>query len=254
MTGKRPRLSPAESEQLIIEYGDLVNALARSLLRKLPPNVEFDDLLQDGYIGLLGTLIQATKRDNDRQYRQYLTQRIRGAMLDGLRENDPGTRKIRRDMRNVERAIHRLSHQFGRAPLEAEVAMELQIPLTEYQTQLQEADGYTLFSLDDFGDDDSRQDFLDWCANTNSDPLAALERRVLQRTLLIAISDLSAREGEVMSLYYIHELTMKDVGVKLNLTEGRISQIHTQAIAKLRAAVVGEDDKSPMLKPRWRTS
>ena len=254
MTEKRPRLSPAESEQLITRHGDLVNALARSLLRKLPPNVELDDLLQDGYIGLLGTLIQATKRDNDRQYRHYLTQRIRGAMLDGLRVNDPGTRKIRRDMRGVERAIHRLSHQLGRAPLEVEVATELQIPLTEYQLLLQEADGYTLFSLDDFDDDDSRRDFLDWCANTNSDPLAALERRILQRTLLIAISDLSAREGEVMSMYYIHELTMKDVGAKLNLTEGRISQIHTQAIAKLRAAVVGEADKSPMLKPRWRIS
>jgi RNA polymerase sigma factor (sigma-70 family) len=109
-------------------------------------------------------------------------------------------------------------------------------------------------SLEDFELHDRPDHFMDWCAATNSDPLAALERKVLQRTLLIAISDLSEREDQVMTEYYVSGLTMKQIGDKLAVSEGRISQIHTQAIAKLRAAVLAAEASPSMLTPRLRTS
>ena len=174
-------------------------------------------------------------------------------MLDGLRDIDPATRSVRRAMRSVEHAINQLGHQLGRSPNEEEVARSLAMSLAEYQRLLQDAHGYTLFSIEDFDDRDSPADFLEWCMNTKSDQLSALERRALQRTLLIAISDLSEREDEVMTLRYVEDLTMSLIGERLGLTEGRISQIHSQATAKLRAAVMGPDVSPPVLATRWRT-
>ena len=248
----RRKLTEGESERLIAEHAPLVKAIAQSLLRKLPASVALDDLMQDGFIGLLGAMLQTTKERAGGQFQKYVSQRVRGAMLDGLREHDPGTRAVRHAMRRVERAIHALGHQLGRSPSEEELANSLAMPLPDYQRLLQEAHGYTLFSIEDFDDRDSTLEFVEWCVTTQSDPVAALERRSLQRKLLIAISDLSVREDEVMTLLYVHDLTMRIAGERLQLSEGRISQIHTQAIAKLRAAVMGTEDRSSLLAPRRR--
>jgi RNA polymerase sigma factor for flagellar operon FliA len=249
----RRKLTDSESDRLVTEHAPLVKAIAQSLLKKLPASVELDDLVQDGFVGLLGAILQTTKARVGAHYLNYISQRVRGAMLDGLRDIDPATRSVRRAMRSVEAAINQLSHQLGRSPNEEEVALSLAMPLREYQRLLQDAHGYTLFSIEDFDDRDSPADFLEWCMNTKSDPLSALERRVLQRKLLIAISDLSVREDEVMTLRYVEDLTMSSIGERLGLTEGRISQIHSQAIAKLRAAVMGADVSPPVLATRWRT-
>ena len=249
---KRPKLTEQESERLIVENMSLVKAIAQSLVRKLPSSVELDDLVQDGYIGLLGAILQTTKERESSHFHNYISQRVRGAMLDGLRELDPGTRSVRRAMRRVEQAIHQLGHQLGRSPNENEVAQALAMPLADYQRLLQEAHGYTFLSIEDFNDSESPADFLEWCMVTQSNPLAALERKALQRQLLIAISDLSAREDEVMSLRYVDDLTMKNIGERLGLSEGRISQIHTQAIAKLRAAVIAGEERPSLLRPRLR--
>lgn len=249
---QRRRLSAQESEQLIAQHTPLVKAIAQSLVRKLPASVELDDLVQDGYIGLLGAILQSTRERESRHFQNYISQRVRGAMLDGLREIDPGTRAVRRAMRRVEQAIQQLSQQLGRSPNEGEVAQSLAMPLADYQRLLQDAHGYTFLSIEDFNDQDSPADFLDWCMSSQSDPLAALERKALQRQLLIAISDLSGREEQVMNLRYVDELTMKQIGDRLELSEGRISQIHSQAIAKLRAAVIGAEQRPNLLAPRMR--
>ena len=252
---KRRKLSEEDCERLVEQHAPLVAAIARSLLRKLPANVLADDLMQDGFIGLMTAIIQSTTHHAGKHYQAYLSQRIRGAMLDGLRENDPATRRVRREMRRVEAAIHQLGHRFGRAPTEGEIAEELGMPLASYQELLQETDGYMLFSLADFDDADPGKDFIAWCASTNSSPLAALERRSVQKTLLRAISDLSEREEEVMKCYYVDGLPMREIGRQCSITESRVSQIHAQAIAKLRAAVLAEENRgqSP-LSPRWRTT
>jgi RNA polymerase sigma factor for flagellar operon FliA len=253
LTERRKQLSDEECERLIEKYTPLVSSIARSLLRKLPPSVEADDLMQDGYMGLLVAVIQATTVHAEHSFNAYLSQRIRGAMLDGLRENDHGSRKVRQEMRRVELAINRLSHHLGRMPQESEVAAALEMPLDAYQALLQQADGYVLFSLEDFDDSRPGHDFMAWCANTSANPLAALERKIVQRTLLGAINGLNERETQVMQFYYVDNLPMREVGVRLGVTEGRVSQIHTQAIAKLRAAVL-DDSKPSILQPRWRLS
>ncbi len=248
------KLSDAECNHLIAQHTPLVNAIARSLLRRLPANVEADDLIQDGMVGLLVAIIQSTTSQAGNNYNAYLSQRIRGAMLDGLRENDPGSRKVRKEMRRVEIAITRLCHQLGRMPLEGEVAEALGMALDAYQALLQQADGYTLFSLEDFDEAKQEHDFISWCANTNSNPVAALERKIVQRTLLLALSELTEREEAVMQAYYAENRTMREIGTLLGITEGRVSQLHAQAIARLRAAILGDNSKPSILKPRWRTA
>ena len=251
---KRRKLTEDESDRLITEHAPLVAAIARSLLRKLPASVVVDDLIQDGFLGLMAAIIQSTTTHAGRHYNAYLSTRIRGAMLDGLRENDPGSRRMRREMRRVEQTIHKLSYSLGRAPHEGEVAEAMEMLLPEYQDLLLEASGYMLFSLDDFNDADPGKDFMAWCASTNSNPLAALERRTVQRTLLLAISDLTEREEAVMKGYYVDGVSMKEIGVGLGITESRVSQIHTQAIAKLRAAMLGDVSAPSPLTPRWRVA
>lgn len=251
---KRQKLTQAERDRLVTKYTPLVTAIAKSLLKKLPTSVDADDLVQDGFLGLLGAILQSTKTRASGHFRNYVSQRVRGAMLDGLRETDHGSRVVRQEMRRVERAIHQLGHQLGRAPNEGEIAAALSMSLQAYQKLLMDAHGYTLLSLEDFDDTDPEKDFLDWCVKTSSDPLAALEREALQRTLLVAISKLSAQEEQIMTLYYENELTMKAIGKRQQISESRVSQIHTQAIANLRAAVVVDDTKRSLLAPRWRVS
>lgn len=248
----RKRLTDDECERLVVQHAPLVSVIARSLLRRLPANIEIDDLIQDGMVGLLITIIQSTTVEASRRYNAYLSLRIRGAMIDGLRENDPGSRKVRHEMRRVEVAINRLSHHLGRMPQEGEVALELDIPLEKYQTLLEQAHGYTLLSLEDFDENNAEQDFLDWCASTNANPLAALERKVVQKTLLRAISELTEKEEQTLHHYYSEERTMKEIAGLLGVSEGRISQIHTQAVAKLRAAVLGDNTHPSILLPRKR--
>lgn len=250
---KRER-KPTENERLVTEHGRVVKAIAYALSIRLPSSVQFDDLVQDGFVGLMEAILQTTKERVGAHYSNYISQRVRGAMLDGLRENDPGTRSVRRTMRDVERAIQQLSHQLGRSPSEKEVALALAMPLGEYQRLLQDAHGYALLSFEDFDDRNSPRDFLEWCRDSKADPLAALERRSLQQQLLIAIGDLSTREVEVMTLRYQDDLTMLRIGERLGLTEGRISQIHSQVIAKLRAAVTDTEASPSLLATRRRTT
>lgn len=259
---QRTRLSSEECEALIERYSPLVKAIAQSLLRRLPPSVELDELMQEGYLGLMGGLFQATRMQAEGQYRSYLAQRVRGAMLDGLRAADHGSRRTRKRMREVEQAIHELRHGLGREPLESEVAAKLGIALADYQHLLQQAHEYRLLSLEDFAGDEGGSEaetertsgFVEWCAATGSDPFAALQRRQVQRRLLQALSGLAENENAVLQGYYVEELTMREIGERLRLTEGRISQIHAQAIARLRADLFGADTSPSPLKPRKRTS
>lgn len=253
MTGTT-KFTAAESARMVAEYAPMVKSIANSLLRRLPSSVEGDDLVQDGFVGLIGALLQATKTHAGEHFERYLSQRVRGAMLDGLRKSDHGSRRVRLEMRRVECAIHRLSHRLGRAPREGEVATELAISLPTYRKLLLDAHGYTLLSLDDFDDPDPNRHFIDWCADTRTDPLAALQRQALQLALLRAAKDFSVREEQVMSMHYMDALRAKEIGVRLGISAGRVSQIHTQAIAKLRAAILGDDDRHSLLAPRWRAS
>jgi RNA polymerase sigma factor for flagellar operon FliA len=248
---KAPRpINHPDNQRLIEQHTPLVKKIAFKMAQGLSANVEYDDLVQDGMMGLIDVILRATKATAGAEFEHYIAQRARGAMLDGLRANDPGSRQIRQDMRKAELAIQRLGHVLGRAPSEGEVATALDLPLPEYQRILQEAHGYVLISLDDLGDEDSPASYLELCATSNADPLVALQRTALRQALGEAIKKLPKQEMSVLNFYYEEDMRMHEIGKALGLSEARVSQIHAQAIALLRAAFVGGEQTVSLLKPR----
>lgn len=247
-----PDLGEVESRRLMEEHSPLVRQIAASMARDLPDSVQMNDMVQDGMLGLMDAILRANKAMTAQQFRSYAATRIRGAVLDGLRALDWGTRRVRRVMREVEICTQQLCHALGRAPNETEVAHAMGIPLTQYQHTLQEAQGYTLISLEDLNDGEGQEgtDYLDQCVSTQTDPLAVLERAAFRQLLARSLMDLPAQEKVVVSQYYEGGLTLKQIGEGLQLSEARISQIHAQAIVRLRAAVLGGEPRSRVLAPR----
>jgi RNA polymerase sigma factor FliA len=225
-----------DKEHLIEGYAPMVKRIAFQLMARLPASVDVDDLIQNGMMGLL----DAINRFEDglgAQFETYAVQRIRGAMLDGLRDNDWLPRSLRRDMRRIEAAIHSLEQAHGRHPSETELAESLGVSLPEYQHMLQEARGHQLVYLEDFnreeGDDYLERHLVQHGAN----PLEQLEDADMRRRLVTAIEGLPEREKMVMALYYDEELNLREIGEVLGVTESRVCQLHSQAVARLRAGV-----------------
>jgi RNA polymerase sigma factor for flagellar operon FliA len=243
-------ITTTESQRLIAEHTPMVKRIARKLARKLPSSVECDDLIQDGLLGLIDAIVRASRTTIGGQFESYVAKRAHGAMVDGLRANDPGSRQIRKEMRRVEVAIQQLSHQLGRTPMESEVAATLDLPLADYQHMLQEAHGYLLISLDDLIGGDDAHEYRLQCGAGSADPLVALERTALRNALAKAIGALPEQGKQILHLYYAEDQKMWEIGELLSLSESRVSQLHTHAIAQLRATVLGGDKPTALLKPR----
>ena len=228
-------------EQLVSKYAPLVKRIAFHLMARLPASVEVDDLVQNGMIGLLDA-IGRYEEGLGAQFETYAVQRIRGAMLDGLRDNDWLPRGARREMRRVEAAIHKLEHENGRQPSESELAKALEMNLADYQKLLLEARGHQLVYLEDLTDGQG-DDYLErHGAIAGFDPLALLEEEGTRIALVNAIEALPEREKMMMALYYEQDLNLREIGEVLGVTESRVCQLHTQAIARLRVAVAGNDE------------
>ena len=226
----------------------LVKKIAYGMARRLPASVDPADLVQDGLLGLSEAMLRWTQETNGVHFENYMAMRAHGAMLDGLRALDPGSRKVRREMRQIEIAIQHLEHRHGRVPKEHEVAESLGMSIQAYQRILQEAHGYLLISLEDLSDD-SAESYLERCIAENADPLAVLERSSLRHTLAQAINRLPEQKKKLLKLYYEKGLKMHEVGAALKVSEARISQLHTQTIAQLRV-VIQEGTLTTLLKPR----
>jgi RNA polymerase sigma factor for flagellar operon FliA len=225
-------------DQLAVSYAPLVKRIAWQIMSRLPPSVEVEDLIQNGMMGLLDA-INRYEEGMGAQFETYAAQRIRGAMLDGLRENDWAPRSLRRDMRRIETAIQTLEQEYGRPPSETELAGHLNMPLADYQHMLQEARGHQLIYFDDFATENG-EDFLErHLGQSEANPLELLENADLKAQLVQAIENLPEREKMVMALYYDEDLNLREIGAVLGVTESRVSQLHSQAVARLRAQVVG---------------
>lgn len=242
-------LSHPHNQRLLAQHMPLVEKIARQLVKKLPANVECDDLIQDGMLGLIDAILRSSKESTRAQFESYIAQRARGAMLDGLRANDPGSRQLRQDMRRVEAAIQQLGHQLGRLPHEREVATRLGLPMRDYQHILQAAHGYVLISLEDLGGSDA-DNYLAHCSSSHTDPLGVLERAALRRALATGLWALPLQKQTVLQLYYEEEQKMRVIGNQLHVSEARVSQLHAQAIAQLRALILEGEDGPALLKPR----
>jgi len=228
-----------DREQLVQRFVPLVKRIAYHLMARLPANVQFEDLVQNGMLGLLDAL-DRFEEGFGAQFETYATQRVRGAMLDGLRENDWLPRNLRRELRRIEGAINALEHTHGRAPSERELADTLGVSLADYQKTLHEARGHQLVYFDDFvGEGD--EDFLDrHFTDNDADPSNILEDKNVKELLVKAIGRLPEREKLMMALYYEQELNLREIGEVMGVTESRICQLHTQAISRLRSQFMGE--------------
>ncbi len=227
-----------EVDRLVVTYAPLVKRLAYQMMSRLPASVEVEDLIQNGMMGLLDA-INRFEEGMGAQFETYAVQRIRGAMIDGLREADWAPRSTRRDMRRIEAAINALEQKNGRPPGESEIAGHLGLELSEYQRMLADARGHQLIYFDDFSSEDG-EDFLErHLGQTDANPLVLLEDADMKAKLVEAIQKLPEREKMVMALYYDEDLNLREIGEVLNVTESRVCQLHSQAVARLRAMMFG---------------
>lgn len=216
------------------QHSGLVRRLAHQMIAKLPANVEIDDLIQVGMIGLADAMTRFDAAQGV-QFETFATQRIRGAMLDELRGSDYLSRGTRKQQRTIESAVHKLEQKLGRAPVESEIARELGVSLIDYQELLGKVRGTQLVYLEDMSGDDSDNDFLDRHAGSDdSNPLAQLQDHRMRTALIEAIKVLPEREQYVMSMYYEHDMNLKEIAAVLKVTESRVCQLHSQSIARLR--------------------
>ena len=223
-----------DHEFLITECLPLVKFIAHRISSRLPAHVEVDDLIHSGILGLMDA-VKKFEPDRNIKFKTYAEQRIRGAILDGLRELDWVPRSLRRKKKDIENAYHLLEQQFGRAATDEEVADTLGLSLEELNKSLDELKGVTLGTFMDAGEDGEGESLISFVPDPDAeDPQIMLQAHELQTILKDAVDKLPTKERFVVQLYYFDELTMKEIGTLLNITESRVSQLHTKSMLRLR--------------------
>jgi RNA polymerase sigma factor for flagellar operon FliA len=231
--------SVPERDRILMEQLPTVRYLARRIHERLPQHVELDDLISAGMVGLIDAY---SKFDHSKhvQFKSYAQFRIRGAILDSLRTLDWSPRELRRKGRAVEEAIRSVTHKMGRVPTEPEIAREMDMGLSEYQQLLGELKGLEIGSLHMERTENSGDEELTYIPGSpDEDPLFRCLQGEMKQLLTDAIEELPEKERMVLTLYYYEELTMKEIGLTLGVVESRISQIHSSAVLRLRAALAG---------------
>ncbi len=228
--------TPAKDAQyrLVEQYAPLVKRIAYHLLARLPASVQLDDLTQAGMIGLLEA---AGKYDASKgaSFETYAGIRIRGAMLDEVRKGDWAPRSVHRNTRLVSDAIRAVEARTGRDAKDHEVAAELKMSLEDYYAILGDTQGSRLFSFDELFQAGEGGDLAEDADSAHPEPFRDLEDERFQQALAEAIASLPEREKLVISLYYDEELNLKEIGQVLGVSESRVSQLHSQCAARLRA-------------------
>lgn len=219
-------------EELILKYAPLVKKIAERMAVRLPPNISKEELIGPGVLGLFDAI---DKFDSTRgiKFRTYANLRIKGAILDELRKMDWISRSVRRNINRIEDAIRALELKLGREPKDDEIAEEMGLDMESYYRMISRSHGVNLLSLDELMPDGTTPKIAKQVSEQPS-PIDELKIKEIKSVIFKALSTLSKKEQIVMSLYYYDELTLKEIAKVLNLTESRISQIHSKAIIRLR--------------------
>ncbi len=245
----------ASCDELLLEQLPQVKYIARRIHERLPQHVPFDDLLHAGIVGLIDALHKYDASKNVR-FASYAKFRIRGAILDSLRDMDWSPRDLRRKARRLESAMQKLQSELGHSASEPELAQAMGMTLEEFQHMLDEIRGLEVGSLQIESLEDGRETDLSETipGPPDQDPLSLYLQGERKQMLADAIAQLPEREQQVLALYYQEELTMKEVGAVLGVGESRVSQIHSVAVARLRAALESAGQARELLLQPGRPS
>ncbi len=227
-------------EEVVHKYLHLVKYVAGRISINLPPNVEINDLNNDGILGL----IDATEKYDDARgvkFETYAITRINGAILDALRALDWVPRAVRQRARELERVYQELESEYGRAATPDEVADRMGLTRKELDVLMQKIRGTSVLSLEEFLPNEKGYEIplLGTLKDTETDVTSAVEAREVKAALVKAVEDLPPQERTVISLYYFEGLTLKEIKGVLNVSESRVSQIHAQAVIHLRGKLRG---------------
>jgi RNA polymerase sigma factor for flagellar operon FliA len=226
-------LNQHTKEILIKSHALIVKRIAYHVLGRLPPSIQLDDLMQAGMVGLLEA---AAHYDESKgaSFETYASIRIRGHILDEVRRNDWIPRSVYRNARLISAAVKRVENQLGREAKDHEVALELGLNLMEYHTLLNDSNGAHLYGFDDLGLTDDLLPSSDNSSHLTEPHISAQKVDMTQR-LAQVIEGLPKNERMVLSLYYEHDLNLKEIGEVLGVSESRISQLHSQATHRIKA-------------------
>ena len=230
--------SPSLRDKFIRQYMPLVKYVAGKVKPGMPGCVEFDDLVGFGQFGLLDA-INKFDPDKNVKFKTYAVTRIRGSIFDELRELDWVPRSVRQKSREIEDTIVELESKLGRTATDSEIAKEMGMTESEYQNTIMKVSGTSVLSLNDVwysgddGDHMSIGDNIESPASLNPDVI--VEREEVRKVIIEAINELPKNEKMVIVLYYNEDLTFREIGQVLNVSESRISQLHTKANMRLRA-------------------
>lgn len=231
------KLTPQQKDKLIMEYAPLIKFIAQKIAVRLPANIELDDLISSGVIGLMDA-IEKYDPTRDNKFKTYAEFRIRGSILDELRAQDWVPRSVRDKSKMLDRALVELEAELGRTATDEELAGRLGVNMDEFHDLLNQVKPVSLLSIDDaatFSNVDKKSilNLLESCKLGN--PFNQLNLKSVKEVVAKAIEDLPERQRLVLSLYYYEDLNLKEIGKVLRVTESRVSQLHAQAIARLRA-------------------
>jgi RNA polymerase sigma factor for flagellar operon FliA len=233
----RCKINQQLKDQIIVEYAPLVRFIAQKIASRLPANVELDDLISCGVIGLMDA-IDKFDPGRDNKFKTYAEFRIRGAILDELRAQDWVPRSVREKAKLVERKYVELERSLGRPATDDEMCKHMSMTLDEFHDLVGQAQSISLLNIDDLnimknGDKKLLGNLMEDRRGLN--PFAATNFKNIQELLKDGIQSLPEKQKLVLSLYYYEDLNLKEIGMVLEVTESRVSQLHTQAVLRLRA-------------------
>ncbi|HPI40604.1 MAG TPA: FliA/WhiG family RNA polymerase sigma factor [Pseudobdellovibrionaceae bacterium] len=233
------KITAKHKDKLIREYSPLIKFVAQKIAARLPSNIELDDLISAGVIGLMDA-IDKYDSTRDNKFKTYAEFRIRGAILDELRAQDWVPRSIRDKAKALDRTIVQLEATLGRSATDEEIAQKLELTVDEFYSLVNQVKPVSLLPIEqsnDYNNTDKKSilDILEGSKSAN--PHNQLDYKLVQNVMAKAIEELPERQRMVLSLYYYEEMSLKEIGQVLQVTESRVSQLHAQAVVRLRARI-----------------
>ncbi len=230
------KMTPDEKNRLVVEYSPLIKFIAQKIASRLPANIELDDLISSGVIGLMDA-IDKWDPTRDNKFKTYAEFRIRGAILDELRAQDWVPRSIRDKAKVLDKTVVQLEAELGRMATDEEISKALSISVDEYHDLINQVRPVSLLSIDEaqtFSSTDKKS-ILNLLEGTKlHNPHTQLNLKIVKSYITTAIEELPERQRLVLSLYYYEDLNLKEIGKVLRVTESRVSQLHAQAVSRLR--------------------